>query len=104
MGSTSYNTILHAMQNRQHILCLYNGYPRELCVHAIGTSGGKEMILGYQFAGESSRPPQSDAQRWRCLEIARMEGVTVRDGPWRTSTNHSQAQTCVKEVEYEIIP
>lgn len=102
MPSSSYNTIRAAMVARQQVICSYNGYHREMCVHAIGTSGEKEMILGYQFAGDSSKPPTSDEQRWRCMEVAKLEGVTVRDGPWRTSANHSKAQTCVKNVDLEV--
>jgi hypothetical protein len=102
MKSESYNIIRAAMLARRQVVCSYNGYRREICVHTIGMSGGKEMILGYQFAGESSNPPQSDEQRWRCMEVAKLERITVRDGPWRTSTNHSKAQTCVKDVDLEI--
>ncbi|MGU3317005.1 hypothetical protein ACLBWH_15780 [Sphingomonas sp. M6A6_1c] len=90
------------MLARRQVICSYNGYHREICVHTIGMSGGKEMILGYQFAGENNNPPQSDEQRWRCMEVAKLEGITVRDGPWRTSTNHSKAQTCVKDVDLEV--
>lgn len=93
MRSAYYRLIRAAMVARQQIICSYDGYHREMCVHTIGMSGEKEMILGYQFAGGSSKPPQSDEQRWRCMDVAKLEGVTVRDGPWRTSDNHSRTQT-----------
>jgi hypothetical protein len=88
--SSSYNTIRAAMLARQQVIFSYNGYHREMCVHTIGSSGGVEMILGYQFAGGSSKPPTSDDQRWRCMEVAKVQGLAVREGPWHTSTNHSQ--------------
>ncbi len=102
MPSSSYVAIRAAMAAKKQITCSYNGYHREMCVHTIGTSAGKEMILGYQFAGESSKPPSTDDQRWRCMEVAKIENITVRDGPWKTSANHSKAQTCVKDVDFEV--
>lgn len=102
MPSQAYQTIRAAMEARQQIICTYNGYHRELCVHTLGVSGGSEMMLAYQFAGDSSKPPTSDSQRWRCLDIAKLEGVSARSGEWHTSANHSQNQTCVKEVDLEI--
>jgi hypothetical protein len=103
MKGDSYNIIRAAMLARRQVICSYNGYHREICVHTIGMSGGKEMILGYQFAGENNNPPQSDEQRWRCMEVAKLEGITVRDGPWRTSTNHPRLKPASKTSIWKLL-
>lgn len=104
MPSSNYTTIRSAMAAKQQVICTYNGYHRELCVHTLGTSGNKEMALAYQFAGDSSNPPRTDADRWRCLEVEKIEKLAVRDGEWYSADNHSKKQTCVKEVDLEVYP
>jgi len=50
-----YDVIRQAIIDRQQVVCLYNGYVRECCPHAIGTTNGTARVLVYQFAGDSSR-------------------------------------------------
>ncbi len=102
MHSTAYDTIKAAMKSKQQVICTYGGHSRELCVHTIGTSADKEMMLAYQFGGQSSSSFRSDQDRWRCMEIAKVGNVSVRDGSWHTAANHSKSQTCVKDVDFEV--
>ena len=62
---------------------------------------GREKLLGFQFAGESSKglPPGGE---WRCMFIDQIEEVEARDGQWHTRDDHLQPQTCVDEIDYEV--
>jgi hypothetical protein len=91
------------MLSKQTLICTYNGYHREMCAHTLGIGiGGVEKVLSYQFAGDSSRPPKSDDDRWRCMDVANIQNLRVIDGPWHTSDNHSREQTCVKVIDLEV--
>jgi hypothetical protein len=90
----AYAVIRQAIVNRQQLACFYNGYHRECCPHAIGTTNGISRVLVYQFAGDSSRGLPLGGE-WRCMDIPGMSRIEVRDGPWFTGMRHTQRQTCV---------
>jgi hypothetical protein len=101
--SQIYDLFLQAARNRSQIVCNYNGLRREICPHVVGWGlRGDEMALSYQFAGQSSKglPPGGE---WRCLKLQDVRDVILRAGPWHTGNNHSRPQTCVKQVEFEVI-
>ena len=104
MPSQTYNTIREAIAKKQQVVATYNGYIREMCPHVIGYKDGKEQALFYQFAGESSSGPIVDGseKNLRCIPIAGLSNISVRDGDWHTSTNHSRRQTCVDRVDLEV--
>ena len=54
----------------KQVVCSYEGRPRELCPHIIGTNRkGEEVVLAWQFGGEScGKLPQ-----WRCLRLAEVK-------------------------------
>lgn len=93
--------IREAMEKRQQVVCLYQGRLREVCPHTIGYKSGREKLLSFQFAGESSRglPPGGE---WRCMFIDQITDVEARDGEWHTRNDHLQPQTCVDEVDFEV--
>ena len=64
MPSLTYTLFRKAIPAEQQVTCTYDGRPRELCPHIIGTNkSGEEAVLSWQFGGESSgKLPQ-----WRCL-------------------------------------
>ena len=66
MPSATYTLFRNAILGEQQVVCLYGDRLRELCPHIIGTNKrGEEVVLAWQFAGESSGPlPQ-----WRCLKL-----------------------------------
>jgi hypothetical protein len=99
-----YRKIREAILNKQQIVCMYDGYHREMCPHAIGTKNGELKAFCYQFAGESSSGigPPGAFKNWRCVFIDKVTKLEVRDGPWHTATNHSQTQTCIDEVDAEV--
>lgn len=91
------------MSERKQVLCVYDGYPREVCPVVLGHSKGVEKALVYQFAGASSGNLPRDGD-WKCFDLSKMKAVTLREGPWRSGAAHRQAQTCVETVDLDVNP
>ncbi|WP_313625699.1 hypothetical protein [Kosakonia sp.] len=100
----TYELIKQAILKKQQITAVYKGYYREMCPHALGTKNGKQQALFYQFGGESSkgRVDSTSTDNWRCLRLVDLENVQIRDGQWYTAENHSRAQSCVDQIDYEV--
>jgi hypothetical protein len=103
MPSPTYKVFAQAMAERKQVLCVYDGYPRELCPIVLGHSKGQEVSLVYQFGGGSTKglPPQG---QWRCLFLAKARDVSLRDGPWHAGSSHQQPQACVESVDLDVNP
>ena len=88
-----------AIRAEQQVTCLYEGRPRELCPHIIGTNkASEEVVLAWQFGGESSGPlPQ-----WRCLKLANVSGAQARAGRWHEGGSHKTTQKCVTAIDLDI--
>jgi hypothetical protein len=101
MPSAEFQVIWDAMQNKQQVTCIYQGRFREMCPHTLGYKNGQEKVLGFQFAGDSSKglPPGGE---WRCMFVAQISDVAARAGPWHTRDVHLKPQTCIDEIEMEI--
>ena len=101
MPDGAYAVLREAILNEQQVTCVHNGYHRELCPHVLGIKNGREQVLSFQFAGESSRglPPGGE---WRCMRVQDIQNAELRDGPWHTSQSHTQPQTCVDEIDVEV--
>jgi hypothetical protein len=101
MTSANYRIVREAIVREQQVTCMYRGHYRELCPHIIGSTGGEEKLLAWQFGGttNSSLPPSGE---WRCLRIAGMSEVTARDGRWHTGSAHRTGQTCVQDIDLDI--
>lgn len=103
LPSRTYDLIAQAMSERKQLLCVYDGYPREVCPIVLGHSKGIEKALVYQFAGGSSRGLARGGD-WKCFEVSKMRDVMLRDGPWHAGDTHRQAQTCVEAVDLDVNP
>ena len=103
MQSKTYRLFAEAMAGRKQILCTYDDYARELCPIILGHSHGQEKALAFQFGGESSKglPPGGE---WKCLFLAKISDVRLRDGPWRAGYSHQQRQRCVEIVDLDVNP
>jgi hypothetical protein len=99
MPSTTYTLFRNAILAEQQVICTYDGRRRELCPHIIGTNKyGQEVVLAWQFAGESSGPlPQ-----WRCLKLKNVRDAQARDGEWYAGSSHQATQTCVTTIDLDI--
>jgi hypothetical protein len=91
------------MADRKQILCLYDGYPRELCPIILGHNNGQEVALTYQFAGQSKSGLPSGGQ-WKCLRLSKIADVQLRDGPWQAGASHKRPQPCVEIVDLDVNP
>ena len=99
MPSATYILFRNAILGEQHVLCSYEGRHRELCPHIIGTGKeGKEVVLAWQFAGESS----GTLPQWRCLKLANVRDARARDGRWHEGGSHRTEQTCVRDIDLDI--
>jgi hypothetical protein len=99
MRSATYTLFRNAILAEQQVACTYDGRRRELCPHIIGINrGGEEVVLAWQFAGESSgRLPQ-----WRCLKLAKMRNARASAGPWHEGGSHKTEQVCVSTIDLDI--
>ena len=62
------------------------------------TRRGEEVVLAWQFGGESSGPlPQ-----WRCLKLANVSNARPREGRWHEGGSHQTTQTCVSDIDLDI--
>jgi hypothetical protein len=98
MPSLTYTLFRDAILAEQQVVCRYDDRVRELCPHTIGTNRkGEEVVLAWQFAGESSgRLPQ-----WRCLRLANVR-ARARTGRWHEGGSHRTEQTCVSAIDLDI--
>jgi hypothetical protein len=103
MPSRIYALFAEAMTGRKQVLCTYNGYARELCPIILGHSHRQEKALVFQFGGGSSQglPPGGE---WKCLFLAKVGDVELRDGPWHSGDSHQQRQRCVEIVDLDVNP
>ena len=103
MSSQAYELFAEALIERRQISCLYDGYRRELCPVILGHTKGQEAALVYQFAGESKSglPPGG---QWKCLRLAKVSQVRLKDGPWFAGDSHQRAQACVEVVDLDVNP
>lgn len=103
MPSETYGLFHRAMAERKQILCDYQGHPRELCPIILWRTKGAEKALTFQFGGRSSKPLLPGGV-WRCLALAEVSNVRLREGPWHSGPSHRAAQTCIEEVDYDVNP
>jgi hypothetical protein len=99
MPNATYTLFRNAILSEQQVVCNYSGRHRELCPHIIGTSkSGEEVVLAWQFAGESSgKLPQ-----WRCLKLAGVSAARARNGRWHEGGSHKKTQQCVASIDLDI--
>ena len=103
--SDTYEIVRNAVLTRRVITGFYQGHYREMCPHTIGwNASGEEQALFYQFGGASSSglAPSGSPKNWRCVRLAGLTDVRVREGDWHTAPNHSRPQTCVRVVDVEV--
>lgn len=103
VSSATYRLFERAMRSRKQVVCIYDGYPRELSPVILGHSQGQEKALTYQFGGQSKSGLPKRGE-WRCLWLAKVRDVQLRDGPWFTGPGHTVPQGCVEIVDLDVNP
>ena len=101
-----YPLLRRAVLERLHVIALHQGRCRELCVHALGSKRGRPHALAYQFAGESASglAPDGSPQNWRCLRVADVTVLALREGPWHTAPNYSGPHPCIDNLDVQVDP
>lgn len=103
MGSPDYQLCFGAILGRRQMLFSYRGRPREVCPHVLGYTKGKEMLLAYQFAGETTGFLPRGGE-WRCFQVAEMHSIELREGAWHSGDKHSDRHSCVDDVDLDVNP
>jgi predicted DNA-binding transcriptional regulator YafY len=99
--SPTFKLIHQAILDRQQLVCTYQDHPREVCPYILGHKAGAEVVLVYQFAGQSNRglAPKGD---WRCFQVSEMQHVRTREGSWHGDAAHRKTQRCVDDVYIDV--
>lgn len=106
MIQATIQALSRAIQARQNVSFVYDGYYRECSPHALGYKGEKVNVLVYQFAGSTSSGPIGDSgpNNWKCMDVAKIVGIESIDGEWHTFENHTRPSTCIdhylEQVDY----
>ena len=99
MRDSTYMMIKDAINRKKQIVATYDGHRREMCPHVIGRNkDGEECVFVFQFGGDSESANHISLERkpWRCLKIAKLSDIIIRDGEWHTASDAScDKQTCV---------
>ena len=103
MPNEYYDLCFEAILGRQQLVFTYRDRRREICPHVLGLTKGKEMLLGYQFGGETNSGLPAGGE-WRCFKVAEMHSIELRGGTWHTGSSHSQTHSCVAEVDLDVNP
>lgn len=103
MSSAAYQAIRQSLVDRKPCYALYDGLPRYLCPHVIGTKGFTEQVLCWQYAGETSGglPPGG---QWKCLTISKFADLRLIDEPWHPGEKGKTGipTYCVGNVDLQI--
>lgn len=103
MPSESYIRCSEAILGYQQLHFTYRDRLREVCPHVLGFTKGREMLLGYQFAGETNTGLPVGGE-WRCFQVTEMHGIEMRDGTWHSGDSHRSKSSCVDEVDLDVNP
>jgi len=99
---SSYRLLAWAIENRVPLICLYGRHPRLLCPIILGLDvEGVEKVLGYQFGGETSKGSLG-RPAWKCFRVAGLSQIEAVEAEWQAGAGHSQRQTCVADVDYDV--
>jgi uncharacterized protein len=99
--SPTFRLFHEAILSRKQIVCLYQGFEREVCPHILGHTDGLESALVFQFGGKSSRGLPRKGE-WRCLRLTDVNDVKLRDGDWHSGIGHQRTQRCVEIVYVDV--
>lgn len=99
--SENFRLFRRAILERKQIICSYSGVRREVCPHILGHSAGQEKALVFQFGRASTSRPLGKGQ-WRCLHLAQVSDIKLREGPWHTGSEHRSTQRCVDNLYVDV--
>ena len=99
----TYGLLARAIAQREQVIAVYDGKPREFCPHALGSKQDRQHVLAYQFGGGSTTSLPV-AGEWRCFAVDGLSDVQTRAGPWHTATNLFNPQSCLDVIDVAVEP
>jgi hypothetical protein len=104
---TTWAALEEALRERHPVRLAYHGRDRVLCLHALGWSNGRALLLGYQAGGESSTGSldADPRKRWRCLFVDEIELVVAEPRrTWESADNYNPAHpfSSIDKVAYAV--
>jgi hypothetical protein len=103
MPSAVHALFLSAMREERPVACTYQGHRREICPVLLGRTGLEEKALVFQFGGSTSKG-RITRPDWKCFFLDEVRDAVLIEGKWYSGSEHSEAQTCMKMVEYDVNP
>lgn len=95
--------LIQAIHDRDQVTATYNDRRRSFCPHALGTKGDKRHVLVYQFGGVGLDGMPLNVG-WRCLDVDKLNDVSVSPGEWHSAPNIFNPQSCMDVVEVVVDP
>ena len=101
----NYELIKQAIENKSCLTFIYDGRERRMSPHAIGIKKGKKQALFFQYSGDSKSGLSYDENdNWRCLQVSKIEDLSINDDPFQTPYNYSvDKQSCVDKVDVSLM-
>jgi hypothetical protein len=93
----------HAITHREQVTATYNNRVRSFCPHVLGTKGGEQHVLVYQFSGEGESGVPLNAG-WRCLVVDKLSDMSSAPGEWHSAANIYNPQSCLDVIEVAVQP
>ena len=100
----NYQLIKQAIEQKNCLTFTYDGHERKMSPHAVGTKKSKKQALFFQYSGDSKSGLSYDENdNWRCLQVSKIEDLSVNDDPYQTPYNYSvKKQTCIDKVDVSL--
>jgi hypothetical protein len=99
MNARAYDLIREAIETKQQVFATYRTFARGVCPHVLGWKDGEAHAFCFQFFGESSQGlDPNPRRRWRCLRLAELENIRLREGRWHTAP-YEESQSCIDDVD-----
>lgn len=92
--------IREAIQRKKCLAATYQGLPRVLCPHVLGTLRQDRRLFAYQVGGESaSGEIDAEEEPWRAIRVAKLEDVRLSEGSWAGSGANPFVRHQMDDVE-----
>jgi hypothetical protein len=100
---SNYSIIHKAIENKQQIFAIHNGYKRSLCPHVLGSIKGVSFVLFYQFAGESDSGLSKETDKnWRLFPVEDLREVQYIEGPFFPAGKSKADKTLFEKIDFKV--
>jgi hypothetical protein len=101
-----YVTLRLVVRYGLNIGATYNGLPRLLSPHLLGSKQGERRLFSYQFGGQSKSGlhPVGSPNNLRCMRVSDLQGIIVIGGEWHTGKGGGTSQGCIDQIDVSFEP